>query len=157
MKKLAMILSLFALMIFGGIKACEYSGMRYSAKFFPEPIEFTRTLVHQPGCGIIWCAGGSLFEMSEQQANQIKTGGLAYLNSLSSISAHDRPIGEWNMASSLERPPSPMFGKDSKAVQKRLLYEAISQEDCYVSGDNFQEPLLIICAEAKIAYSGWFD
>lgn len=157
MRKFAIILALLALLIFGGIKACEHSEMQYSAKFFPEPIEFTRTLVHQPGCRIIWCAGGSLFEMSEQQAGKIQTGGLVYLNSLPSTSAHDRPIGEWNLASNLEHPPSPMFGKDTKAEQKKLLYRAIVTEDCFVSGDNFQEPLLIICTEAKIAYSGWFD
>ena len=157
MKKIIAVVFLIALTWFGGIGACEYSGIRHSAKWFPESVKVSRVLVHQPGCDFFWCAGGSLFEISEQQASQIKSGGLAYLNSLPSVSSHDRPIGKWRMASDMEHDPSPTFGRKSKAQKKRLLFDALAQEDCFVSERAHQEPLLIICPEARLAYSGWFD
>lgn len=154
MKKLAIVVVIVVLAVFGGIKACEHSEMRQSAKYFPEPIKVSNILVHQPGCDSFSCMGGTLFEITERQAHKIRIGGLSYLNGLPSVSSNDQAISAWEMLGASG--PSPVFGNKKKAQQKRLLFDAITAEDCFVSNRHY-EPLLIICVEAKLAYMGWMD
>ena len=177
MKRVRILVStatVFAVMI--GAPICiywasvSYGFVRPSSKNhnIPSAVELGSVTAYGPGCDLFWCAGGTVYEIQPETAEQIRERGLQFLRPLTELPRgltldkgwKEYPPVAGRLSREHNRPdncPSWLYKGPPNIGNFEEFEEAMGREHHYVGTRSGDEPVIIILPKAELLYVGWFD